>query len=80
MPEIDIDLDGDSNSRPPLSDVNLPAGGPVGIVAPGDINPSKPIGSGNSGNGNTGAGSDEALTAPDTSASASQGIEYLLTL
>jgi hypothetical protein len=51
----------------------------VGIVAPGDINPSKPIGNGNTGNGNTGAGSDEALTAPDA-ASASQGIDYLLTL
>ena len=64
IPDIDIDID--SNPRPPI-DINIPAGGPVGIAAPGDISPSKPI---------TGGDSDEALTAPN--ASESQGDFYLL--
>ena len=57
-----------SNPRPPI-DINIPAGGPVGIAAPGDISPSKPI---------TGGDSDEALTAPN--ASESQGDFYILAL
>ena len=66
IPDIDIDID--SNPRPPI-DINIPAGGPVGIAAPGDISPSKPI---------TGGDSDEALTAPN--ASESQGDFYILAL
>ena len=63
--DIDIDID-DSNSRPPV-DINLPVNGPTGIVAPGDISPTKPTTGGTS----SGADSDEALTAPN--ASSSQG-------
>ena len=65
---IDIDIDLDSNPRPPI-DINIPSGGPVGIVAPGDITPSKPT---------SGSDTDEALTAPN--ASGSQGDFYLLAL